>query len=166
MASGFKALIVSSSRPVRPNAPGLQDSTTTSAHSTRRLATSNPLEFFISMSIPSFEVLKVPKNWDMFSSLMLSLKGGFNLNGSIREPDSTLTTVAPWSASALAVIGPTPTHAKSATLSPSKGKSDLRISRSWGKVERAASSSRISFECSLTCGGFRFAFTRSLSKET
>ena len=38
---------------------------------------------------------------------------------STRVRDSTWTTVAPWSAKALLMIGPTPNQAKSAILTPS-----------------------------------------------
>ena len=60
---------------------------------------------------------------------MLSLKGTNVRTKSMRVDDSMRTTVAPWSASALPVSGPTATQLKSATFRPlnaSPGRSDRR----------------------------------------
>ena len=55
-------------------------------------------------------------------STMPSWNGGLSRVPSMRVADSTCTTVAPWSASPLLISGPTPNHAKSATLMPSKAR--------------------------------------------
>ncbi len=70
--------------------------------------------------MPSFDVLKFGMNWERSVPGSESLKGGSCRSTSKRELDSTCTTVAPWSASALLMMGPTPTQAKSATLRPAK----------------------------------------------
>ena len=71
-----------------------------------------------------------------------------------RFSDSTRTTSAPWSARYFAEIGPTPTHAKSATLMPSNGNLSS-ISSSTGVLLVESSCSLISAVCSPRPGAFR-----------
>src|SRR5436309_1546585 len=68
--------------------------------------------------MPSLLLLKLLKKWLRFSPGFLSKNGADMRSVSGRRLDSTRTTVAPWSARYLLLSGPTPTHAKSATLIP------------------------------------------------
>ena len=54
-------------------------------------------------------------------------KGPARRSVSGRLPDSTLSTVAPYSERYLVVIGPTATQQKSSTFSPSNGKSAINL---------------------------------------
>ena len=108
---------------MRCTAPGAKLSIITSDHAISRFATLIPSPCFMSRARPRLEVLKSPKNCERFQPGTLSLKGGPPRSTSGRFSDSTRTTVAPWSARYFDEIGPTPTHAKSATLMPAKGSS-------------------------------------------
>ncbi len=164
IAVGFSDLISSSLNPDLENAPGLQASITTSAQAINFFAISTPESFLRSISMLSLEVLKVAKNWDIFSPKTSSLKGPLTRRGSSRPPDSMRTTSAPWSANALAVIGPTPTQEKSATLSPSRGSIFLLIAL-FCLGFNAFSSRLISSPCSSIRGGRRSALRRSPSTD-
>ena len=119
--SGRPSLSVAQSRPKRAIVPGVKLSTTTSAQSTSRRASSRPSSVERSSARPSFEELKLAMNCARSMCDSPSLNGGAARSTSMRVEDSTWTAVAPWSASALLIMGPTPTQAKSATFSPSNG---------------------------------------------
>ena len=116
------SLSVSQPSPCRSMVPGVKLSMTTSAQAASLRASVRPPSVERSSAMPSFEELKLPKNWVRLMSRTPSLYGGAERRMSTRFADSTCTTVAPWSPSPLAISGPTPTHEKSATLSPSKAR--------------------------------------------
>ena len=70
---------------------------------------------------PFFEVLKLAMNCERFGPGSPFLNGGAVRSRSRRCGDSMRITVAPWSASALPIMGPTPTQLKSATFKPANG---------------------------------------------
>ena len=72
-------------------------------------------------------MLNAPKNWQRLMPGTPSLNGPTSRSRSAGLSVSMCTTVAPWSANALAVMGPTPIHEKSATLTPSSGRRLLRL---------------------------------------
>ena len=102
--------------------PAVNESRAMSHQASRRRATAWPSGCLRLSCSDNFEVLKDAKNWQRLIPGTSSLNGPTRRSRSGGLSLSTCTTVAPWSASALAVIGPTPIHEKSATLMPSSGR--------------------------------------------
>src|SRR4029077_7312439 len=140
-----------------------------SAQAPSRLATSNPSGFFRLRASDSFDVLKDAKNWQRFGPATLSLNGPTKRSWSAGCTVSTRTTVAPWSAKYLAVIGPTPIHEKSAILTPANGSAGGALAGVvTARLGGGSSELTISSACSPTAGacrgnetGVRESFTKA-----